>query len=305
MGPRASANTGTPKVVVIVLENKQYSNIVGNPSAPYLNSLIGQGLLFTDYHAQVMGSAPNYRAMTAGTTGMAPLADNIFRAFDQASRTWTEFEESMTGNCGITDHQHVPGSTDLLYTTGHDPAFLYKGNESCTTNDVPLTDDLQLESLPEFTYIVPNECDDMHTYAKTGPCPAYFGPVNGTNFIAMGDQWLAHVVPVLLGDPGATVIITFDEGIEATAQLIYTVEVGAGVTPGTIDAAPHDHYGLLAGLYDFYGLGPAPNGAATATPLPIAPDADPRLSVDVEGTGSVISDPPGIACGAGQPGARA
>jgi len=303
VGRPASATDGVPKVVVIVMENEQYTGIVGSASAPYMNSLIPQGMLFTDYHAVISGSAPNYRATTAGTTtSPPPVPENIFRAFDQASRTWLGFEESMAGNCGVTDNQKVPGSTKItLYTPRHDPALMFRGNESCATHDVPLTSDAQLTALPEFSYIVPNECDDMHTPAAGAGCPSYFGTVAGANPIQMGDNWLAHVVPALLSDPDATVIITFDEGLNVSAQRIYTLEVGAGVTPG-VDAQRYDHYGLLAGLYGFYGLGPAPNAAATATPLPIAPDADPRLSVDIEGSGNVTSDPSGIACGTAQTG---
>ena len=307
MGPRAWAATGSPKVVVIVLENKQYTAIVGKSTAPYLNSLIDQGLFFTNYHAQIHGSPPNYRAMTAGVTAPPPpLPNNIFRSFDQASRNWKEFDESMTSNCGGPNNQKVPGSTEPLYATGHDPAFMYRGNESCTANDVPLTSDAQLSSLPEFSYIVPNQCDNMHTYPTTGPCPAYFGPVGGSDDVKTGDNWLSHVVPVLLSDPGVTVIITFDEGADSSAQRIYTVEVGAGVTPGTVDGQHYDHYGLLAGLYGFFGLGSAPNGGASATPLPIAPDSGPGpdedLNVTVQGGGTVNSNPPGIACGTAQSG---
>jgi hypothetical protein len=303
--PPASAVSGSPTVVVIVLENEPYTGIVGRATAPYLNSLIDQGLLFTNYHAQIRGSAPNYRAMTSGTTrSQSPPPENVFRSFDQASRSWIEFDESMTANCGGPNHQKVPGSSEALYSNAHDPAYMFRANESCTGHDVPLTSDEQLSALPGFTYIVPNQCDNMHTYAKTAPCPSYFGPVTGSSAVRIGDNWLAHVVPVLLSDPDATVIITFDEGADSSAQHIYTVELGAGVTPGTVDARLYDHYGLLAGLYQAFGLGPAPNGAKNATPLPIAPDVVPDhdLTVDVEGAGRVTSTPSGIDCGTGQSG---
>jgi hypothetical protein len=64
------AQAVAPKVVVIVLENEQYTNIVGSASAPYLNSLITQVKLFTDYHAISSTSALDYRAMTSGLTDL-------------------------------------------------------------------------------------------------------------------------------------------------------------------------------------------------------------------------------------------
>jgi hypothetical protein len=297
-----AAAAGTPKVAVIVLENKEYGAILGNASAPYANSLATQGLLFTDYHALQPGSAANYRGMVSGTVApVPPVPENLFRALDMAARPWIELDESMTGNCGVHDQLKVPGTTQVLYVPGHDPAYVMRNNESCATSDVPLTSDAQLSSLPEFTYIVPNACDDMHTYPRTGSCPSYFGPVTGADVIKIGDNWLTHVVPLLLADPNMTVVITFDEGLDTSQQRILTVEVGAGVT-ATSDGQRYDHYSLEAGLYGFLGLGIAPNHGSTAVPLPIAPNSDQSLAVDVEGPGSVASQPTGIDCGSGTSG---
>jgi hypothetical protein len=294
---------GAPKVAVIVLENKTYDQIVGNASAPYMNGLITQGLSFTDYHALQPGSAANYRGMVAGTVApVPPVPQNLFNAMDAAGRPWLSLEESMTGNCGVHNAAKVPGTGQVLYVSGHDPAYVMRNNNSCATNDVPLTTDAQLSSLPEFTLIVPNACDDMHTYPKTGSCPAYFGANTGANFIKIGDNWLAHVVPLLLADPNMTVIVTYDEGLDTSQQHIYTVEVGAGVDAATIDTERYDHYSLEAALYGYLGLGIAPNHGATAVPLPIAPSGARPLSVEVQGPGSVTSSPVGIDCGSGTSG---
>jgi hypothetical protein len=46
----ASPSVGSP-IVLIVMENKDYSAVVGSPGAPYLNgTLIPIGRLFTNYH---------------------------------------------------------------------------------------------------------------------------------------------------------------------------------------------------------------------------------------------------------------
>lgn len=301
--PPAQA-AGTPKVVVIVLENKPYDKIVGSASAPYMNALMDEGRFFSDFHAIVRGSAPNYRAMTAGTTSnTSSPPDNIFRRIDQSPLRWVELNESMKSACGGKTTQTVPGTTEPLYTTGHDPSWMFRANESCAVNDLPLTSETQLGSLPDFTFLVPNQCDNMHTYAKTAPCPAYFGGVPGRDSVEIGDNWLAHVVPVLLRDPDVTVVITFDEGSDSSAQHIYTLAVGAGVPAGSVDGRRYDLYGLLAGLYDVFDLGTAPNQAATAAPLPIVTDVQRYdFTASVQGSGAVTSTPAGIACGSGQPG---
>jgi hypothetical protein len=258
-----------------VEENETYANIVGNSQAPYLNQLIGQGELLTNYAGVADGSNPNYLAMTSGLTSeKSPPSRNIFQAIDGAggSLTWKEFMESAPGNCADGNSANIPGTNVALYTADHDPAYSYRGNTTCSTNDVPMSGTtFNPASLPSLSYIVPNECDDMHTLPGSGQaCPAYFGSNRGSSLINMGDNWLAKVVPSLLAQPGVTVLITWDEGSLSTTppEHIVAVEAGAGVTPGSTDGTAYTHYGLEAGLYRYFGLGTAPNNGATATPVP-------------------------------------
>jgi hypothetical protein len=271
----AAAQTG--KLVVIVEENEAYDSIVGNSQAPYLNQLIAQGKLFTNYTAVASGSTPDYLAMTSGlTTSVSPPSPNIFQAIDgSGTRTWKEYMESMPGNCAQGTSANIPGTTVPLYTASHDPDYQYRASTTCSTNDVPMTTGtFNPASLPDLSYIVPGQCDDMHTLPGNGAaCPAYFGSNPGTSLINMGDNWLATVVPQLLAQPNVTVVITWDEGTGSSTppEHIVALEAGAGVTAGSSDGTAYNHYGLEAGLYNYFGLGPAPNNGATATPLPIPP----------------------------------
>ena len=263
------------KLVVIVEENESYTNIVGNSQAPYLNQLISQGQLFTNYTAVADGSNPNYLAMTSGLTsfGGSP-PQNIFQKIDGTGGgvTWKEFMESAPGNCADGNSTNIPGTNVALYTADHDPAYSYRSNTTCNANDVPMTSStFNPANLPSLSYIVPNECNDMHTVPGSGQaCPSYYGPNTGSSLIGLGDSWLAHVVPQLLAQPGVTVLVTWDEwsGGTTPTEHIATVEAGAGVTPGSTDGTAYTHYGLEAGLYKFFGLGTAPNNGAAATPVP-------------------------------------
>ena len=276
----AAAQTG--KLVVIVEENESYDSIVGNSQAPYLNQLIAQGKLFTNYTAVAPGSTPDYLAMTSGlTTALSPPSPNVFQAIGgtAGALAWKEFMESMPGNCAQGTSANIPGTTVPLYTASHDPDYQYRASTTCSANDVPMTaGTFTPASLPDFSYIVPNQCDDMHTLPGAGAaCPAYFGSNSGTSLINMGDNWLAAVVPQLLAQPGVTVVITWDEGTGSSTppEHVVTLEAGAGVTAGSSDGTAYNHYGLEAGLYNYFGLGPAPNNGATAAPLPIPPPVPP------------------------------
>ena len=87
-------------IVVIVLENKTYQNIVGSTSAPYIQSLISAGTLFTSYQA-APGSLPDYLRMTGGiaTTSAAKNSENIFDQLQLAGIAWGQYNESMPCAC--------------------------------------------------------------------------------------------------------------------------------------------------------------------------------------------------------------
>src|SRR4051812_47920296 len=53
---------------VIVMENDEYTSIVGSPDAPYLNSLIQQYGIATAYTGVAHPSEPNYLALFSGST---------------------------------------------------------------------------------------------------------------------------------------------------------------------------------------------------------------------------------------------
>ena len=276
------------KVVVIMEENETYDSIVGNSQAPYLNQLISQGELLTNYTGIADGSHPNYIAQTSGLSpSQNPPTPNIFQAIDGTGGglTWKEFMESAPGNCANGTSTNIPGTSVPLYTADHDPAYAYRSNTTCNANDVPMTSStFNPASLPSFSYIVPNQCDDMHTLPGSGQaCPAYFGSNTGGSLISIGDKWLATVVPQLLAQPGVTVLITWDEGSTSTTppEHLAAIEAGAGVTPGSTDGTAYNHYGIEAGLYKYFGLGTAPNNGATATPVPFggpAPSPSPSTT---------------------------
>ena len=252
-GPAAPppSSATAPPVVLIVMENHSYGQIVGAAQAPYLNrTFIPAGELFTNYWAITHPSLPNYIAMTAGSPlGCASDAcppgsfrsKNLFAQLDRAGIGWRAWEESMPSNCRASDS----GS----YVVRHNPPAYFShlvSTGKCGLWDRPYP--AALPPLHPFTFITPNICNDMHSCS-----------------ISTGDTWLAGHVPGLLA-AGAVVIITFDEG--TTDNHVMTAVVGPGVTAGTSDNHRYRHYGLLGGLESYFGLRTL-RKATAATPLPI------------------------------------
>src|SRR6266487_3363594 len=135
---QGAAAAQSDKLVVITMENETYDNIVGSSEAPYLNGLMPQGELFTDYAAVASGSNPNYLGMTSGlTSALSPPSPNIFQAIDGSGGgfTWKEFMESMQANCAGGTRPVVPNECDDMHTlpaNGQDcPAYF--GSNSGTS----------------------------------------------------------------------------------------------------------------------------------------------------------------------------
>lgn len=180
-------------VFIVVEENHSYSSVVGSSSMPYLNSLISKYGLATNYVADTHPSIGNYFMLTTGhiltnndseTPSSFPVsADNIAHELELAGKTWKDYRE-MTGT----------------YYVRHDPlAYMTNINSA---NRVPFTQfatDLANGALPDFSFIVPNGCDDAHDCS-----------------LSTADAWLQSnldpLVKSALFQQAGLLIVTFDEG---------------------------------------------------------------------------------------------
>ncbi len=271
--PRVAAAV-RPPVIVVMLENQEDVKLT-QANAPYLMSLKTNGRYFSKYYGVVHPSFPNYLAAVAGDTlgstggdaaaGRFP-GNNIWSQLTDAGVTWGVYQEHMPSICYAKKSKVATTPTKDKYAIGHNPAVVFENiftSPQCQ-NVKPLT--AMGASLPALSFVTPSYCNDMHGVKD----PSY--PANcqtGTQaIITRGDSWLRDHVDQWL-DWGAIVIVTFDEGTTkaGVGGHIYTVEVGAGI-PRSVDAATYNHYDLLAGLEDRFGVSRLRN-AAGEIPLPI------------------------------------
>ncbi len=127
----APSASGPVTVFTIVLENHDYNEIVGSPNAPYVNSLIAQGALATNYKDTNHPSLPNYLHMISGADQYPGFLDvgpnqwpyfpamqpNLGSQLQTAAVKWRSYQESMGTACNLTDAGN--------YATKHDP-FLFE-----------------------------------------------------------------------------------------------------------------------------------------------------------------------------------
>jgi phosphatidylinositol-3-phosphatase len=271
-------------VAVVVLENETYDSVLGPAgatTAPYLNRLAAEHAVAEDYSAIGHQSLGNYLGLVSGQTPTwkqsidCPLFDCTFPAsvatigdqLDGVGRTWKAYLDGMVRSCqrgaaGQLDPYlfRIPGVN--TYATRHNP-FVYFGSITsppgrCAAHDVPyprLAQDLTSGTLPDFSLIVPDLCNDGHD-ADCG--------------LRAADRWASRELPELLDDPGfrdgGVLFITFDEAADndtrgccgtspgggRVATIVVSPKYGKG--PGFRSDRPHNHYSLLRTVEDAWSL---------------------------------------------------
>jgi phosphatidylinositol-3-phosphatase len=240
-------------VVVLVMENKERSSVIGRADARYLTGLARRNGQALDAFGVRHPSLPNYIALVSGSTqGIASDctsctadAPNLAGQLERAHRTWKAYLEGLPGPCAR------PASAGR-YAKKHDP-FAYDDaiarEKSRCRRRVPLSrlaGDVRHDRLPDFAFIAPDLCHDTHDCS-----------------VATGDRFLARLVPGLIPalGPHGFLVITYDEGASDAACCgdpgggrIPTVVAGPDVRPGAIMRRPLDHYGILRSLETAFGL---------------------------------------------------
>lgn len=254
-------------IFIIVLENKESSTIIGNAEAPYFNQLAQTYGLATQSHGQRHPSLPNYLALTSGSThGITSDcttcfidAPTIVDQLEAAGHPWKAYIESMPSPCFV-------GNKGKLYQQKHNPFIYYdtiRTNPMRCANIVPFdtfSADLQANVLPDYVWITPNMCNDMHN------CP-----------VSTGDAWLKTWVPQILRSPAwqqdGLLLITFDEGsskagccTNAVGGRIPTLVISPLGKPAYRSSVAYDQYSLLRTVEEAWGLPLLANAASSRSP---------------------------------------
>jgi hypothetical protein len=275
-------------VVVVMLENLSYKQVVGNANAPYETSLASNCGVAPTYFGATHTSAANYLAMSAGefpsasppgcgsVKACADSSNNIYHQLSTAGLGWGGFMEAMPSACD-------PQSSGV-YKNGHDPIIFYTDIPAaqCQADDVGVSDltaqsgafwnDLQNQTLPSFSWVTPDESND----GEGAGTPAMNEQAS--------DMWLQNFIAVVqqsnsYQSGNTVVLVTYDEGSgsdnktgEDCTNMSLDLPVTNGVsahqdschvpffvvypyTPaGDSDATFFDHYSITKTVEDLFGL---------------------------------------------------
>jgi hypothetical protein len=213
----ASTPARPDHIFVIMMENHGYDEVIcADPKAascatPKITSLARTYGLATNYYGVTHDSRPNYLAAVSGNNWYIyddanpsnPGLDhtNLVDELEGHGLTWGAYMESLPA--GWNQDQNWPSDSQKVYAPKHNPFpyFTDIRDSAARMADVkPLTKlatDLNGPKAPNFVWITPNQCHDMHggvTVAVAGgagtPCPSSTAAedaavrTEGDNFVA-------------------------------------------------------------------------------------------------------------------------
>lgn len=261
-------------VVVVMLENHGFDQVIGSPAMPYLNSLAASHSLATNYFADTHPSIGNYFMLTAGQietngdafAGTVP-GDNIVRALLASGKTWKVYAQSLpsVGYLGTDVYPYFKHHNPFAYLTD------VVNSSAQPANIVPFTavqGDVTNGTFPAFAFVVPDAEHDAHD------CPAGGSACPDSDILAAADAWLSSNIDPLIKSPAfanSVFVIVFDEALDTDATHggghVALVLVGSHVKTGFQSTTLYQHENVLRLALDLLRVADHPGLSATAASM--------------------------------------
>jgi hypothetical protein len=220
------------RMFVMVMENLSYENMAGQP---YWKSLAHKGANFTNLHAGLRPSQPNYSRLFSGKAYVhsnTTVSPGKFR-----NKPWLGGQLSKRGISNIWYEGEAR----------HSPGRLFGGK---TRGYSHLASDLSNRKMEQFVFASPGDSASGHDTGAHG-----------------ADRELHRIIPKMLAHTGpqGMVLVTFDEPAESASasHRIPTVIVGPGIKHANV-STQLSHLNLLGLMDKVWGLKYLPNAGGAS-----------------------------------------
>jgi phosphatidylinositol-3-phosphatase len=318
-------------VFVIMGENKSWERIDGGTNAPTLTRLAREYGDATRFYGEVHPSEANYVALIGGSTfgihdddayyctpgstrpscggasaaGYATHAINaphLGTQLEAHGLTWKNYEQSIPAAGSLAVYGSNPAedgpNAPPYYASKHSGFinFVSVQNDPHRAEHLvgydALRRDLAADTLPNFGFIIPNLCDDMHGMAPGPGVPDDCTYFHLDALIQRGDAAIGKVVAMIQASKAwsspdnVAIVVTFDEddgtgragccGVTPQAASnfggghIATIVITNHGPRGVRDDTPYNHYSLLRTIEDAFGINDH-LGLAAATEKGVVP----------------------------------
>jgi len=291
--PQTGMATGAyfDHTVIIMMEDHGIQDVcaqnpppcLGSNGDPYMASLANNYAIGSQYLGVNHFSQANYLALLGGDTfgcgnnGCPPVSNpNLVDRLEAAGLTWKGYMENQNVASGCDNTYHEPytlehnpfvGFTDILNNPTRCSNIVLANPTGCTVTDCSLVNDLNSASAPNFMWLTPNNCNNMHGF--TGICPTS---------IPMGDNYLKGLVPNILNSntfttQRAALFIVFDEGNGwcplngSSEDCVYAVWAGPLAKTGFATSNLYNHYSWTKTIETNWNLAGLTSNDANAKPM--------------------------------------
>lgn len=207
-------------VVIVMLENRSYTQVMNNPAAPFQNALARECGNATSAFGITHTSASNYLGISGGQypassvngcdyAACATSEPSIYSELDSVGRSWKAYVEAMPSACDT--------ASAAPYKIGHNPPIFFTGigSAECAARDVGVPsltassgafwNDLQAGTLPSLSWVSPSTANDGENSC------------GGNCALSIADRWLQNFLGLVQASSayqsGTTlVLVTYDEG---------------------------------------------------------------------------------------------
>jgi hypothetical protein len=273
-------------IAVIMDYNEDFNSIFHYKFAPNINKLASEFGIASNYFTVTDPGVANDMALLTGNGfGISDSlsywdqqlhVSSLLGQLDSAHKTWKEYVQNLPypgylGNCYplwcvITDslyNQAQFNSLPDLSSVVDNPAEARK-----MVPDTELATDARAGRLPNFSFIVPNECSEMHG----GPpwCEDSSNTLHqqdGNDLISAGDSYIGKVTKEIMSGPqwkhgNNAIVLTLAEGdtnagccdVKTGTGHVLTVVITSHGPRHLVDATPFNHYSLLLTIERAFGL---------------------------------------------------
>lgn len=150
-----------PHILLVMMENEGYDQVVGGSATPYITSLADDYGLATQSYALAHPSLPNYLDLYSGsdqgiTQDEPPSSSGVFEAPTIATQLAAA---GISMKAYSEDLPSTPSSDSGSYVVHHNP-WEYFTDPPPLADGSTLVNDLNSADAPDFAWFTPNEIDD-------------------------------------------------------------------------------------------------------------------------------------------------
>ncbi len=250
-GGNDNGNNFHPKfehIVIVILENHSYTQIVNNPQAQFINSLLNQSTtaVLTNSHGVTHPSQPNYLCLFSGSnqgvTNDYPPA-NLPLTTTNLGAELIQNGFNFSGYCEDMPSIGYSGFASNNYIRVLNPWVNWQGtgiNGLPPEANKPFSEfPSDFNKLPNVSIVIPSLINNMH---------------NGT--ITASDNWIKQNLAAYIEWTkvnNSLFVLTFDEDDDTPLNQILTLFTGSMVKGVTYNK-PVNHYNLLRTIEDNFKI---------------------------------------------------